>query len=181
MVGTKRLFAILALLTLSVSLGFATPAAAQAVSAPAPAPVAALPPVVESPDLVQAADRYVKVLQARTGAGKPDNAAALAARQRGDEHAKAKRWAQAVAEYETAIVRGLDDHRTWVELARALEQTRNDRASAAAHVALGKARTPVDRANALYIVARQFDRATRQRDALAVFDAAIALAPSRRR
>ena len=174
MVAMRRLFATLALVVLSAAAILPAPALAQAT----PAPASPLPAAVESPELAQAAERYGKVLQARTGAGKPDATAAQAARQRGDDHAKAKRWAQAVAEYETAIVRGLDDHRTWLELARVLEQARNDRASAAAHVALGKARSPVDRANALYVMARQLDRASRPRDALAVFDAAIALAPA---
>lgn len=174
MVAMRRLFAILALVALSAA---ALGVAAGAQTSTATPSVPPTPAVVESPELAQAAERYVKVLQARTGAGKPDAAAAQAARQRGDDHARARRWAQAVAEFETAIVRGLDDYRTWLELARALEQVRNDRAAAAAHVALGKARTPVERANALYVVARQFDRASRQRDALAVYDAAIALAP----
>ncbi len=178
MVATRRLFAIIALALLAGTISRA-PAQAQSPAAQPPAAVAAPqnPAAVEAPELVQAGERYMKVLQARTGAGKPDVAAAQAARQRGEDHARAKRWAQAVAEYETAIVRGLDDHRTWLDLARALEQLRNDRATAAAQVALGRARTPVERANALYVIARQFDRASRQRDALAVYDAAIAQAP----
>lgn len=171
MVAMRHLLAILALVAISAA---AVPAWAQAPASPAPQ----YPAAVESPELAQAADRYVKVLQARTGAGKPDAAAAQAARHRGEEHARAKRWPQAAGELETAIVRGLDDHRTWLELARALEQARNDRAMAAAHVALGKARTAVERANALYVIARQLDRANRQREALAVYDAAIASAPT---
>ncbi|BBK35418.1 alpha-2-macroglobulin [Allostella sp. ATCC 35155] len=174
MVALGRLFAILGLV-LSAAVH---PALSQTPPQPPPQPGTELPGVADSEALNQAADRYVKVLQARTGAGRPDAAAAQAARQRGDDHAKARRWSQAVTEYETAIVRGLDDHRTWLDLARALEMVRNDRASAAARVAFGKARSPVERANALYVVARQLDRSGRQREALAVYDAAIAQAPT---
>ncbi|MCC7272981.1 MAG: alpha-2-macroglobulin family protein, partial [Alphaproteobacteria bacterium] len=160
MVAVRRLFAILALAL------FAVPGVAQTT------------PGFESVELAQAAERYAKVLQARTAAARPDPAAAQAARERGDGHARAKRWAQAAAEYETAIVRGLDDHRTWLELARAHEQARNDRAAAAAYAALTRARAPADRANALYVIARHYDRASEPRRALAVYDVAVALAPT---
>ncbi|WP_374446787.1 alpha-2-macroglobulin [Stella sp.] len=178
MVAIARRFAIFALAFLVEAAAPPPLALAQPAAAPQAAAQAALPASVESAELADAAERYAKVLRARTGAARPDPAAAQAARQRGDDHAKARRWPQAVSEYETAIVRGLDDQRTWLELARALEQARNDRAAAAARVALDKARVPVDRANALYVLARQFDRGGRQRDALAVYDAAIALAPA---
>ncbi|MGE0716158.1 MAG: MG2 domain-containing protein [Alphaproteobacteria bacterium] len=160
MVAVRRLFAIFALVWLAL------PAAAQTT------------PGFESTELAQAADRYAKVLQARAGASKPDPAVAQAARERGDGHVRARRWAQAVTEYETAIMRGLDDYRSWLELARAHEQTRNDRAAAAAYAALGKARTPVDRANALYVIARHYDRASEQRTALRVYEAAVAASPT---
>ncbi|MGE0725274.1 MAG: MG2 domain-containing protein [Alphaproteobacteria bacterium] len=136
------------------------------------------PPAFESAELAQAAERYQKVLAARSGADKPDPAVARAARGRADGHAKARRWAQAASEYETAIVRGADDHRTWLELARMLEAASNDRAKAAAYVALGKAAGPADRANALYVIARMTDRAGDQRAALRIYDIAVALAPT---
>jgi len=128
--------------------------------------------------LAPEAERYGKVLAARTLPGKGDAKQAEAARARGEAHLRARRAAQAVAEFEGAVARGLDTHAVWLGLALSLEAQRGQRTDAAAYAALQRARTPAERSAALLVIARQLDRENRRREAVGVYAEALALAPN---
>src|SRR5258707_1604830 len=63
----------------------------------------------------------------------------------------------------------------WLRLAQTLAATSADHTMAAAYNAYVKSVNPVERANALFIIGRDYDRHDQLKDALAVFQAGLVL------
>jgi uncharacterized protein YfaS (alpha-2-macroglobulin family) len=104
----------------------------------------------------------------------------LIARLRSDADAeyRAKRYPQAIDDLSKAIAYGADDGLVWLRLAQNLVAADNDRASVAAYNAYAKSADPVERGNALFLIGRDYDRHDKQKEALAAFQAGIALTSS---
>src|SRR5437763_8598973 len=92
-----------------------------------------------------------------------------------DEEYRAKRHPQAIEDLTRAIAYGADDGLVWLRLAQNLAATGDDHTMAAAYNAYVKSVDPVERANALFIIGRDYDRHDQLKDALAVFQAGLAL------
>jgi uncharacterized protein YfaS (alpha-2-macroglobulin family) len=104
----------------------------------------------------------------------------LIARLRSDADAeyRAKRYPQAIDDLSKAIAYGADDGLVWLRLAQNLVAADNDRASVAAYNAYAKSTDLVERGNALFLIGRDYDRHDKQKEALAAFQAGIALTSS---
>src|SRR6202049_2391570 len=110
----------------------------------------------------------------------PKRQPSLIARLRSDADAeyRAKRYAQAIDDLTKAIAYGADDGLVWLRLAQNLVAADNDRASVAAYNAYVKSADPVERGNALFLIGRDYDRHDKQKEALAAFQAGVALTRS---
>jgi tetratricopeptide (TPR) repeat protein len=100
---------------------------------------------------------------------------ALIARLRRDADAeyRAKRYSQAIEDLTKAIAYGADDGLVWLRLAQAFAGAENDHAQASAYNAYVKSTDPVERGNALFLIARDYDRHDKQKEALAAFEAGL--------
>src|SRR5947207_3966405 len=92
-----------------------------------------------------------------------------------DADYRAKRYPQAIEDLTRAIAYGADDGLVWLRLAQNLAATGDDHTMAAAYNAYVKSVDPVERANALFIIGRDYDRHDQLKDALAAFNAGLAL------
>ncbi len=95
-----------------------------------------------------------------------------------DAEYRAKRYSQAIDDLSKAIAFGADDGLVWLRLAQALAGTQSDRTRAAAYNAYRKSSDPVERGVALFLIGQDYDRHDQFKDALAVFQAGLALTQS---
>ncbi|HML11061.1 MAG TPA: MG2 domain-containing protein [Stellaceae bacterium] len=95
------------------------------------------------------------------------------------EEYKAKRYERAIDDLETAISYGADDGLVWLRLAQAqFADSDEDHAMASAYNAYRKSTDPVERAEGLFIIGRDYDRHDKYKEALAAFQAGVAFNPS---
>ncbi|TMK25995.1 MAG: hypothetical protein E6G69_17115, partial [Alphaproteobacteria bacterium] len=95
-----------------------------------------------------------------------------------DDEYRAKRYPQAIEDLTRAVAFGADDGLVWLRLAQNLAAAGDDHVAAAAYNAYLKATDPVERGNALFIIARDYDRHDQYKEALAVFKAGLVLTQS---
>jgi hypothetical protein len=97
-------------------------------------------------------------------------------RQDADVEAKAKRYDRAIDDLSQAIGSGADDGKIWLSLAEAQYQSGNDHTQASAYLAYTRLTDKADKAEALFVIARDLDHHDALKDALAVYRAGLALA-----
>ena len=141
------------------------------------APVAAAE--YESQELADAGTQYRQDLLDRTPAAKRKPELIPRLKKDADAEYQAKRYSRAVDDLETAISYGADDGTIWLRLAQAqLANDDEDHAMASAYNAYRKSTNPDERGNALFIIGRDYDRHDKYKEALAVFEAGLALTKS---
>ena len=132
----------------------------------------------QSKEQAEAAAVYRQDLVSNVPANKRQPSLIPRLRKDADEEYRAKRYAQAIDDLTRAIAFGADDGLVWLRLAQSLAAAGDDHAMPAAYNAYIKSTDPVERGNALFIIARDLDRHDQYKDALAVFRAGLALANS---
>ncbi|HYM72941.1 MAG TPA: alpha-2-macroglobulin [Stellaceae bacterium] len=133
----------------------------------------------ESKELADAGKDYRQDLLDRVPANKRQPALIPRLRRDADAEYKAKRYAQAIDDLEKAISYGADDGLVWLRLAQAqIASSSPDHAMASAYNAYRKSSDPVERGNALFVIARDFDRHDKFKDALGAFEAGLTFAKS---
>src|SRR5436190_2851160 len=147
-------------LSVLLLLLFATPAAAQD---------------YQSKELAEAGVNYRQELVSNVPANKRQPSLIPRLRKDADEEYRAKRYPQAIEDLTRAIAYGADDGLVWLRLAQNLPATADDHMMAAAYNAYVKSVDPVERANALFIIGRDYGRHDQLKDALAVFQGGLAL------
>src|SRR5437763_948944 len=138
--------------------------------------VAAIPAAAQeykSTELAEAASAYRQELIESVPAAKKQPAMIARLRRDADAEYRAKRYSQAIDDLTKAIAYGADDGLVWLRLAQAFAGAENDRAPAAAYNAFVKSADPVERGNALFLIARDYDRHDKQKEALAAFEAGL--------
>ena len=133
----------------------------------------------DSTELADAGAQYRQDLLDKVPAAK--RKANLIPRLRSDaaDEYKAKRYDKAIDDLETAISYGADDGLVWLRLAQAQAADGDeDHVMAAAFNAYRKSTDPVERAEALFIIGRDYDRHDKYKEALAAFQAGVGFAPS---
>jgi len=129
----------------------------------------------QSKDLAEAGVNYRQELVSNIPSNKRQPSLIPRLRKDADEEYRAKRYPQAIEDLTRAIAYGADDGLVWLRLAQNLAATGDDHTMAAAYNAYVKSVDPVERANALFIIGRDYDRHDQLKDALAVFQAGLAL------
>src|SRR5438067_1952047 len=129
----------------------------------------------QSKELAEAGVNYRQELVSNVPANKRQPSLIPRLRKDADEEYRAKRHPQAIEDLTRAIAYGADDGLVWLRLAQNLAATGDDHTMAAAYNAYVKSVDPVERANALFIIGRDYDRHDQLKDALAVFQAGLAL------
>ena len=105
----------------------------------------------------------------------PDLIAALSATAAADF--AAGRYAPAVEELQRVIANGGESAEIWLRLAESQLAAQDDHAMASAYNAYRRAGDAAGRAAALFVIGRDYDRHDRQKEALAAFEAGLALTP----
>ena len=136
----------------------------------------ARPDSYKSEELDTAIGDYVAEIAKRAGPVARRQQRALTAEQDGDNLARLKRWAAAADAYQIAIANGTGTPQLWLKLAQAQSAAGQDRAQVSAYKAYKDATEAAEKAAALRIVAREFDRHDSQKEALAVYNVSLALA-----
>ncbi len=154
------MFRVLWLLVLVV---IATPAAAQE---------------YQSKELADAAAQYRQELIDGIPAAKKDPALVPRLRRDADAEYRAHRYPQAIDDLRRAIAFGADDGLVWLRLAQALAEIQDDHFPASAYNAYRKSSDPVERGIALFLIGRDLDRHDKPKEALAAFEAGLALTRS---
>jgi alpha-2-macroglobulin len=96
-----------------------------------------------------------------------------------DQEIQAKRYSRAIEDLEKAIAYGADDGLVWLRLAQAhIGNDDQDNTLASAYNAYRKSTDPVERGNALFIIARDYDRHDKYKEALATFEAGLGFTAS---
>ncbi len=133
----------------------------------------------ESKDLADAGTQYHQDLLDKVPAKKRQaNQIARLRKDAADEY-KAERYQQAVDDLETAVSYGADDGLVWLRLAQALlANNDDDHTMPAAYNAYRKSTDPVERGNALFVIGRDYDKHDKYKEALAAFQAGVALTAS---
>ena len=129
----------------------------------------------QSKELAEAGVNYRQELVSNVPANKRQPSLIPRLRKDADEEYRAKRYPQAIEDLTRAIAYGADDGLVWLRLAQNLAATGDDHTMAAAYNAYVKSVDPVERANALFIIGRDYDRHDQLKDALAAFNAGLAL------
>ncbi len=150
-------------LSLLVVVLFAAPAVAQG---------------YQSKDLADAGDEYRQQLIDSIPAAKKQPALIPRLRRDADAEFRANRYSQAIDDLGRAIAYGADDGLIWLRLAQAQAEGRDDHFPASAYNAYVKSPDPVERGTALFLIGRDFDRHDKPKDALAAFEAGLALTKS---
>src|SRR6516165_3248216 len=99
-------------------------------------------------------------------------------RRAADADYHAKRYAPAIEELTRAIANGADDGLVWLRLAQNELAAGDDHAMASAYNAYLKSTDPVERAVVLFVIAHDYDRHDKQKEALAAFEAGLNFAQS---
>jgi hypothetical protein len=131
-----------------------------------------------SQGLADAGDSYRQELRESVPANKKQPALIPRLRRDADAEYRAKRYAQAIDDLSKAIAFGADDGLVWLRLAQALTGAQNERVQAAAYNAYRKSTDPVERGVALFLIGQDYDRHDDYKQALAVFQAGLALTQS---
>jgi len=132
----------------------------------------------KSKDLAEAGAAYRQELTDSIPEAKKNPSLVARLRQDAAAEYRAKRYRQAIDDLTQAIANGADDGLVWLSLAQALAGAQNDRVQAAAYNAYVKSTDPLERGNALFLIGGDYDRHDKQKEALAAFQAGLALAPS---
>ncbi len=133
----------------------------------------------ESKELADAGTQYRQDLLDRVDAKKRQPALIPRLRKDADAEYKAKRYSQAIDDLEKAISHGADDGLVWLRLAQAqIAAGNSDHVLPSAYNAYRKSADPVERGNALFIIARDLDRHDKFKEALAVFEAGLGFTKS---
>src|SRR5438270_5101624 len=132
----------------------------------------------QSKDLAEAGANYRQELVSNIPANKRQPSLIPRLRKDADDEYRAKRYPQAIEDLTRAVAFGADDGLVWLRLAQNLAAAGDDHVAAAAYNAYLKATDPVERGNALFIIARDYDRHDQYKEALAVFKAGLALTQS---
>jgi alpha-2-macroglobulin len=157
----RRAFWLLALVLFSFPVAF--PAAAQQ---------------YQSKELADAADSYRQDLIDAVPAAERQPALIPRLRQDAADEYRAKRYSQAIDDLSKAIGYGADDGLIWLRLAQALAGAENDHVQAAAYTAFLKSTDHVERGEALFLIARDYDKHDKQKEALATFQAGLGFTQS---
>ena len=131
----------------------------------------------QSKELAEAAAAYRQELLDSVPANKRQPALIPRLRRDADEDYRAKRYSQAIDDLTRAIAFGADDGLIWLRLAQNMAATNDDHMPASAYNAYLKSTDPVERGNALFLIGRDYDRHDKQKEALAAFEAGLALTP----
>ena len=132
----------------------------------------------QSKELAEAASAYRQELIDSVPAAKKQPALVTRLRRDADAEYRAKRYAQAIDDLTHAIAYGADDGLVWLRLAQAFAGAENEHVQASAYNAYVKSTDPVERGNALFLIARDYDRHDKQKEALAAFEAGLAFSQS---
>ena len=132
----------------------------------------------QSKELADAAAQYRQELVDSIPAAKKQPALIPRLRRDADAEYRAKRYPQAIDDLSRAIAYGADDGLIWLRLAQALAGAQDDHLQASAYNAYVRSSDPVDRGTALFLIGGDFDRHDKQKEALAAFEAGLALTPS---
>ena len=132
----------------------------------------------QSKDLAEAGANYRQELVSNIPANKRQPSLIPRLRKDADDEYRAKRYPQAIEDLTRAVAFGADDGLVWLRLAQNLAAAGDDHVAAAAYNAYLKATDPVERGNALFIIARDYDRHDQYKEALAVFKAGLVLTQS---
>ena len=133
----------------------------------------------ESKELADAGTQYRQDLLDKVPAKKRQPNLIPRLRKDAEEEYRAKRYDRAIDDLETAISYGADDGLVWLRLAQSqLANDDEDHAMASAYNAYRKSADPVERGNALFIIARDYDKHDKYKEALAAFEAGLGFAPS---
>jgi uncharacterized protein YfaS (alpha-2-macroglobulin family) len=133
----------------------------------------------ESQEFADAGRDYRQDLLNRVPAAKRQPNLIPRLRKDADDEYRAKRYSQAIDDLETAIAYGADDGLVWLRLAQAqLANDDEDHAMASAYNAYRKSTDPVERGNALFIIARDYDKHDKYKEALAAFEAGLGFTAS---
>ncbi len=95
-----------------------------------------------------------------------------------DEEYRARRYARAIDDLTRAIASGADDGLIWLRLAQNLAASGADHVTASAYNAHLKSTDPAERGTALFLIGRDYDRHGKPKEALATFEAGLALTQS---
>ena len=131
-----------------------------------------------SKELAEAAAAYRQELLDSVPADQRQPALIARLRRDADEEYRAKRYRQAIDDLTRAIAFGADDGLIWLRLAQTLAAAGGEHVTASAYNAYVKSTDPVERGNALFLIGRDYDRHGMQKEALAAFDAGLALTQS---
>ncbi len=172
MLRALSLFLTVLLTAAPVQAQNAPPQNAPAQSAPqvgAPAPASEY----QSKELAEAAASYRKELLDSVPPNKRQPAQIAKLRRDAESDYRTKRYSQAADGLIKAISYGADDGLVWLRLAQALAGTNDDRVMRAAYNSYVKSTDPVERSIALFLIARDYDRHEKYKEALAAFQAGI--------
>ena len=131
-----------------------------------------------SEELAEAAAAYRKELIESVPPARKQPAMIARLRRDADAEYRAKRYAQAVDDLTRAIAYGADDGLVWLRLAQAFAGSGSDRVQLSAYNAYVKSTDPVERGNALFLIARDYDRHNKHKEALAAFEAGLGFTKS---
>src|SRR5712691_2175826 len=126
-----------------------------------------------STELAEAGAAYRQELIDSIPAAKKQPALIARLRRDADAEYRAKRYAQAIDDLTKAIAYGADDGLVWLRLAQAFDGAENNHVQASAYNAYVKSTDPVERGNALFLIARDYDRHDKQKEALLAFEAGL--------
>ncbi len=141
-------------------------------------PEAASAQAYQSKELAEAAAAYRQELLDSVPADQRQPGLIARLRRDADEEYRTKRYSQAIYDLTRAIAFGADDGLVWLRLAQNMAATGDEHVTASAYNAYLKSTDPVERGNALFLIGRDYDRHDKQKEALAAFQAGLALTPS---
>src|SRR5216684_4968763 len=132
----------------------------------------------QSKEQADAASAYRQELIDSIPAAKKQPAMIPRLRRDADAEYRARRYSQAIDDLGKAIANGADDGLVWLRLAQAQAETQNEHFPASADNAYRKSSDPVERGVALFLIGRDLDRHDKPKEALAAFEAGLALTRS---
>src|ERR1051326_8121229 len=132
----------------------------------------------QSKELADAAAQYRKELLESVPAAKRQPTLIPRLRRDAEGEYRAKRYTQAIDDLSRAIANGADDGLVWLRLAQAQAEVPDGHFPESAYNAYRKSTDPVERGVALFLIGRDLDRHDKQKEALSLFEAGLALTPS---
>jgi uncharacterized protein YfaS (alpha-2-macroglobulin family) len=132
----------------------------------------------QSSELAEAASAYRRLLIDSVAAARRQPALIPRLRRDAEAEYRAKRYDRAIDDLKLAIASGADDGLVWLRLAQALAAASAQKVQASAYNAYVKSSDPVERGNALFLIARDYDRHDKFKEALAVFQAGLGFVQS---